>query len=550
MRSVTALFLLFLSCSAFAQTIGTCDQGEATADLDVGNVRAGLFNGGNLFYSSTTGAFSAYEVPKDSGMSAAFAAQLWLGGMVQGELRTASATFVNQEFWPGPLDPSGNPPTDCSAYDRIFKVNKTHVEHYLQTGEATDDLREWPHDLGAPVLDGDGNPNNYNLEGGDQPAIWGDQTAWWVMNDLGNEHTRSQGDPLGIEVQVTAFAVDTPLQAYEDATYYIYRLLNKSTLPMDSMFATFWWDTDIGDVGEYAGSDTTLMMAYAYNTENDPVYGDRPPALGVKLLQGPIVDANGLDDDGDGDVDEVGERMGMTSAGMAFNASTEPGMGDPFLSHHYYNVMRGLWRDGTPITEGGRGYQTGGPETKFVFPGDPVAGAYWSELNTDGSGSGNGAGNKRGLLSTGPFVIEPGGEQEIAFAIVFGRGSNNLDSITWMRIAANAIQEVYDEGGFDPELVESQVEQEPEGAESIFLSRVAPNPITDEATIRYSLPAAMNVRLEMFDVLGREVAVLVDGEHARGEYEVQLDGNALRPGVYLVRLEAGNASRTIRFTKR
>ena len=47
------------------------------------------------------------------------------------------------------------PPADCSEYDRIYAVSRDDILTYYATGELTDDLRDWPYQLGAPVIDGD-----------------------------------------------------------------------------------------------------------------------------------------------------------------------------------------------------------------------------------------------------------------------------------------------------------------------------------------------------------------------------------------------------------
>jgi hypothetical protein len=66
-----------------------------------------------------------------------------------------------------------------------------------------------------------------------------------------------------------------------------------------------------------------------------------------------------------------------------------------------------------------------------------------------------------------------------------------------------------------------------------------PNPSAGAFALAYALPASGPVRLSVFDVLGREVALLVDRELEAGQHEVTLDGSGLPPGTYLVRLEAG-----------
>jgi choice-of-anchor B domain-containing protein len=66
-----------------------------------------------------------------------------------------------------------------------------------------------------------------------------------------------------------------------------------------------------------------------------------------------------------------------------------------------------------------------------------------------------------------------------------------------------------------------------------------PNPATGRTTVRFALDAAADVRLAVYDALGREVAVLVDEPLPAGPHEAVLDGTALPSGTYLVRLEAG-----------
>lgn len=67
-----------------------------------------------------------------------------------------------------------------------------------------------------------------------------------------------------------------------------------------------------------------------------------------------------------------------------------------------------------------------------------------------------------------------------------------------------------------------------------------PNPFNPVTVIRYQLPVNSEVRLEVFDILGRRVAVLVDGLVEAGTHEVSFDASTLASGVYLYRLQAGD----------
>jgi hypothetical protein len=75
-----------------------------------------------------------------------------------------------------------------------------------------------------------------------------------------------------------------------------------------------------------------------------------------------------------------------------------------------------------------------------------------------------------------------------------------------------------------------------------------PNPSHGAATLRFTLPEAGAVRLAAYDVLGREVAVLADGEATAGSHEVRLDRGSLAPGAYLLRLKASGTVATHRLT--
>ena len=66
-----------------------------------------------------------------------------------------------------------------------------------------------------------------------------------------------------------------------------------------------------------------------------------------------------------------------------------------------------------------------------------------------------------------------------------------------------------------------------------------PNPFTGSTTIRYELPEAMEVRLLVFDALGRQVAKLVDKWHGAGTFDVKWNAEGLGSGAYFYQLDTG-----------
>ncbi len=78
----------------------------------------------------------------------------------------------------------------------------------------------------------------------------------------------------------------------------------------------------------------------------------------------------------------------------------------------------------------------------------------------------------------------------------------------------------------------------------VELSQNYPNPFNAQTTIRFSIPAELPVRLQILDILGREVMTVVDEVMPAGVHSRLLGAHALASGVYYCRLEVGGLSRT------
>jgi hypothetical protein len=321
------------------------------------------------------------------------------------------------------------------------------------------DWNEWPANKGAPFQYGQGRsaPAQYDPTK-DVPGIAGaGQTAWTVANDLdpGLASSFYGSPPTGIEFQLTlwGYASSTPLNncVFYRAKY-IYR--GTQTTPpgsfIDSMFVTYWIDTDLGDyTDDYVGCDTTLNLGYGYNSsavDHDfAAIGLPPPADGTIFLQGVATYTGNLNDSA---IVNLQIRHGwkyVNSRPMAGFGRGSAGVVEPDYpggayvgSLQWYNQMRGYlpkppYPAGNPLVN-----PTTGQSTRYAVSGDPVAHTGWLD------GSDFQAGDRRYNLTSGPFRMALGDTAEVVSSFVGGMGADNLSSVTVMKYNATFAQYAYD----------------------------------------------------------------------------------------------------------
>ena len=80
------------------------------------------------------------------------------------------------------------------------------------------------------------------------------------------------------------------------------------------------------------------------------------------------------------------------------------------------------------------------------------------------------------------------------------------------------------------------------------LSQNFPNPFNPSTKIEYSIPEASFVQLKVYDILGNEVATLVNEEQSAGTYRADFSGAELSSGMYIAKLQAGNYTKTIKMS--
>ena len=403
------------------------------------------------------------------------------------------------------------------------------------------DWNEWPAGDGAPYQDVD--ENGAYDPGVDIPGVTGsDQTLWYVANDCDSSLTANlAGSPvIGLEMQRTIWGYKRT-GALGSTIFEGTRLINKSGAPIDTMFLVQWADPDVGDAtDDYAGCDTTTPGGTGAPRNLGFVYNGRPydaafrssmvPAVGFAILQGPMIYTG---NPADSAIFESRYRNGYRNLGMTtfdFFVGGNQIYSDPIHGTggdvQWYRLMRGLvGGTGAPFIDPA----TGQP-SKLTLAGDPVAGTGWND------GSISPPGDRRICVVTGPFTMAAGDTQEIVVANLAGPGANRLSSISVLRDYKDTVQAAFDNLF---RRLPGVKEQDPTGF-SVFQNY--PNPFNLSTTIRYVLPYRSFVTLTVYNILGQQVARLVNQQVPYGVHDVPFRGDALASGVYLYRIQAGDFS--------
>ncbi len=246
-------------------------------------------------------------------------------------------------------------------------------------------------------------------------------------------------------------------------------------------------------------------------------------------------DAVGAADEGwsvslspDGNTAIVGGNFDSNNAGAAW-AFTRSG---------------GVWiQQGSKLVGSGAiGYAQQGRSVSVSFGGDTAIIGGWFDNDSAGAAwvftRSGGVWTQKGSKRVGTGAVNPayqGTSVAISFdgntAIVSGLRDSVSTGASW----------IYENSGTNavPVSIESP---------KVFaLSQNYPNPFNPTTKINYELSKASHVLLKIYDMLGREIATLVDGQKNAGSYQTTFDGSRFSSGVYLYRIQAGTFTATKKF---
>ncbi|MBN1634788.1 MAG: T9SS type A sorting domain-containing protein [Ignavibacteria bacterium] len=510
--------------------------------LDGNNIKSYFLSTGIINNSPVNYYSPGFEWPKGSGKTAIFSSGLSIAGYINGTFRQASAFYFG-EFWQGTTN--NGVPESPAFLKRIYKIKR---------GDNCYNSIDWANwglivPFGAPYYD----VNNNGIYDVciDTPGVRdASQTLFMALTDgFAGTHYSGEGfgggtQPLFADVRVTAWCYSDSIVS--DVQYVKWEIINKGIHYWDSLHFALTGDADLGVAADdYNGCDSARNMFFTYNSYNeDFVYGTSPPAVGMRILKFAL----------NRSVIPYDTVKTTSFVNFASNGtSTPPCEMQPYAEPlGAFNFMKGFKKDLSPWMN-----PLFNPprQVKFTYGGDPYTYEGWIESKGSVKNCGgtigtvvdsNPPGDRRFVLNMGKgnFRMAPGESNTIIMAQMITRGTSNLHSVTKLKQLSDIASNFYQTVGIQP--VSTEI------PECFSLEQNYPNPFNSETIIKFSIPPynlvtlspRHLVTLKVFDLLGREVATLVNSNLQPGTYEVTFNGSNFSSGIYFYRLSAGNFSET------
>ena len=563
---------LFIWALAGAVSWGHAQNPAAV--LDVNQIRTTIYPKNSLFWNGEN--LPGYEVPAGSGKYSLYSSNLWLVGKDANDLYHGYYNrygFDAVDTLPGPLTLSGGTTTPAIAqqYKRVWKINQWEIDLLRQAQSngqlasgaytAPPDIAGWPAnapaagyaDNLAPYHDQNGD-NVYDIMDGDYPIIKGEQMVYFILNDRGTAYDQGVDVPIqtGLEIHVSLYACKK--EGAADSTDVVnytgfveYQIFNRGTVQLSNLYVGFNSDGDLGyPLDDYVGSHVDADAFYFYNgnvydgmsISDTSGYGLNSPVQSVQFLE---------------------SHSGIPDMAYFMSYQNSSGAtGDPLAPSQYHNYLSGYWNNGGHLVYGGNGFPGGQGATalqaRYMFPGisDPAntgtngtdPGFLWTQPAPCPSCVPNAPGDQRGVGSTGPFTLLPGGNLRLTLGLIttFDSTLTISERIDKNRQQNKWLKQWYDNG--DLPCVMSPAPLSDPDVPAVASLQVYPNPATDVVRISGTAVQA-GISYELVDIHGRRLRT------GNGLQQGMLDISVhdLSAGIYFIRLHGSGQTQTVKFIK-
>ncbi len=531
-RIFTLIFLFFF----YFLNSQTVDYNSITTN----GMEAGIHSDGTMFMDEEK-SNAGFVVDSDEGQATIFSSSIWASGVNEtGKILASTTRYGGQgsepAFVPGPYVES------TFDFNKVWKVEGSSISSLIADfadgtvdqqpdesilmwpGRGNPLLTDLPNQSFAPFFDQNAD-GKYNPMEGDYPIIGSSlvnviptQMLYTVYNDSSQDPETS----VGMEFHTILYGLECdandPLQ---NSIFTSHRIVKREFFSSD-LHVSFWTDFDIGCVQDDGLASIPELNAVAgYNI--DPIDGDLDGNCQFNinsLTTNPGIQSIVL----------LNQELISVGSYISIQVSGPPGMHAPVTAPEKYAVMRGFWRDNTPITEEGSGYNLGNTNTtKFIFNGHITDPSEWSMVTADLPSYDN-----YSILNTEIKTMEVGQEIIIDLGYIYSQNEdlNNVETYNQVTDDITLVQELYDDSfSMTCSTVSSNSNY------SYKEISISPNPTIDNLTVNKQYESYI-----IYNAMGQVVKT--------NEAQKTIDVIDLLPGMYTIIFQLKEEKSIGRFVKK
>ena len=466
------LALLLINANLFSQAYRVPWAHEF---IHVNDYRVAVGHCGSNFMGNFSEIGSLVPFTSQRSAGTIYASAVWITGEDEdGKNYCSYETYRNNyHFIPGPL-PEDETPLSYSEmlnWNRIFKVSGSAILAHIQ--DASDGTVDrplesvfgWPAAGNKHFEDIHGFRPEYGPEGGAYfvevpgavngiyepelgeyphieklaPDIIPGEIAWAVYNNADNQQFYNLSDStMTVEIQQTSYSFTCPGTLLYQNVFHDYKVISRTNENMTKFKFGLWMDPSLGCYeDDYIGCDPDRNTFYVYNEDaEDGAIGSYCVQSNLSYLDQPPVQT----------ITFLNQKMDafVMFHNPGVNQSIRSATHDPRNPEEVIRYMDATWRDGTPLTRGGSGYNPLSTDTvKYIYPDNPNLKNGWSLYQEEDIPLAD-----RRIVGIVETSLAP--KSSKTFTVAFGYhnhpDSNFITNVNYALKRVDSLQLLYDQG--------------------------------------------------------------------------------------------------------